>query len=315
VAEADTILARKKLLRRVLKRVAPKAVFFTCYYQANSMAAILAARELGIRSVDVQHGQQGDYHGMYAGWNPPPGGYELLPDLFWCWGAQSAERINRWSRSVCPAHKGIVGGNPWMSRQIHGQSTADEGSDLHTLLAPGQKHVLLALQPIQNPLPDMIVAAIAASPPNVRWLVRLHPMMRGAREEEIRARLAETGHPNVELDLSSSLPLAVLLRRMDFVITLWSSVAYEALLFGAHPIIAHENGHKAFQSYIDNGLFSYANSPDDILRTLHRDRSEFNFREDVPYIETHENVIREQLLELTRGNSGLEADTAHGAQK
>ena len=204
VDEAGYILDLKVLFGRILERVKPKAVFFPCYYQANSMACILAARGRGIRTVDIQHGQQGDYHGMYANWNKPPsGGYQLLPDIFWCWGEQSAERINRWSRPVWPTHKGIVGGNPWMVRQIAMPGPADQEAALDAVLKPGLAKVLLALQPVEDALPPTVVDAIAASP-NVQWLVRLHPMMRGGREAEIRTRLEATGNRNIEMTVASS---------------------------------------------------------------------------------------------------------------
>jgi hypothetical protein len=301
--EADYILKLKVLFARILEGVSPKAVFFTCYYQPNSMACILAARERGIRAVDIQHGQQGDDHGMYANWSKPPrGGYELLPDIFWCWGEQSAERINRWSRPVWPVHKGVVGGNPWMARQIAMPGPADQEAALDAVLKPGATKVLLALQPIEDALPQGMLDAIAASS-DVQWLVRLHPMMRGGREAEIRDRLRATGNRNIEMEVASSVLLASILRRMDFVVTLWSSVAYEALLFGAHPVIAHPNGLKTFGAYIDNGLFSFAASGPEILDIVKRDKASFSFHEDAPYIETRSGVITEKLKEMTRGKT------------
>ncbi len=296
--EAVYILKLKALFARILDRVSPKAVFFPCYYQANCMACILAARERGIRSVDIQHGQQGDYHGMYANWTKPPrGGYELLPDIFWCWGEQSAERINRWSRPVWPAHKGVVGGNPWMARQIAMPGPADQEAALDAVLKPGATKVLLALQPIEDALPQGVRDAIAASP-DMQWLVRLHPMMRGGREAEIRKLLEATGNRNIEMTVASSVLLASILRRMDFVVTLWSSVAYEALLFGAHPVITHLNGLQTFGAYIEKGLFSYAPAGADILAVIRSGKASFSFQEDAPYIETRRTLIARQLAAI-----------------
>jgi hypothetical protein len=297
--EADYILDLKVLFSRILEQVKPKAVFFPCYYQPNSMACILAARERGIRTLDIQHGQQGDYHGMYANWTKPPrGGYELLPDIFWCWGEQSAERVNSWSRPVWPMHKGIVGGNPWMARQIAMPGPADQEAALDAVLKPGMTHVLLALQPVEDALPQTVLDAIAVSP-DVQWLVRLHPMMRGGREKEIWSQLEATGNRNIEMTVASSVLLASILRRVDFVVTLWSSVAYEALLFGAHPVIAHANGLKTFGAYIDKGLFSHAASGEQILAAIRRSKASYSFQEDAPYIETRLSVIEDRLRDVT----------------
>lgn len=297
-AEADHILGLKALFARILARVLPRAVFFPCYYQPNSMGCILAARERGIPTVDIQHGQQGDYHGMYANWTrPSPGGYALLPDIFWCWGEQSAERVNRWSRSVWPMHQAMVGGNPWMTRQIAKPGPTEQEAALDEVLKPGMTYVLLALQPIDDALPQVVLDAIAASP-EVQWFVRLHPMMRGGREAAIRAQLDATGNRNIEMTVASSVLLASILRRMDFVVTLWSSVAYEALLFEAHPVIAHPNGLKTFGAYIDKGLFSYATSGSEILAAVRRDKASYRFREDAPYIETRLSVIEDKLRDV-----------------
>jgi len=285
----------KRSFLRVLKAVSPKSVFLACYYHPAAMGLILACRALGIRSIEVQHGQQGDYHGMYASWTKAePGGYALMPDNFWCWGQQSADRINRWSRPSWPAQMAIVGGNPWMAQQIHQLGPPDEEAELDALFVPGMTHVLLALQPVEDAIAASIQQAIALSPPDTRWLIRLHPKMRAGSKAEILGRLRAMATRNVEIELSSSLPLAGLLKRTDFVITLWSSVAYEALLFGAHPVIAHENGLKSFQSYIDRGLFSYADSKEAILEVLRKGRPR-KVGEDSPYIETREDVIFEML--------------------
>ena len=85
---------------------------------------------------------------------------------------------------------------------------------------------------------------------------------------------------------------------MDFVVTLWSSVAYEALLFGAHPVIAHANGLKTFSAYIDKGLFSYAASGEQVLAAIRRGKAHYDFQEDVPYIETRLLVIEDRLRDV-----------------
>lgn len=295
--ELRLIGAHRRGFLHILKSVAPKVVFFACYYHPAAMGLILACRALGIRTIEVQHGQQGDYHGMYANWTKvQPGGYSLMPDNFWCWGQQSADRINKWSRPSWPYQQAIMGGNPWMARQIHRAGPPAEEARLDALCAAGKTRVLLALQPWEDAVPAPLLKAMALSR-DILWLVRLHPKMQG-HEPKIRDLLQTAGVRNFEMDLSTALPLAGLLRRVDFVFTLWSSVAYEALLFGARPVILHENGLKSFKTYIDRGLFSYAESAQDILALLEHGKPE-NVVEDVPYIETREDVIFSQLRWVT----------------
>ena len=68
VEELRLIGALKPVFMRMLKAIGPTAAFFVCFYHPVTMGFTLACRALGIRSIDVQHGQQGDYHGMYANW-------------------------------------------------------------------------------------------------------------------------------------------------------------------------------------------------------------------------------------------------------
>ena len=78
----------KKLL---LKHKNLKEIYLTCWYTTETMGICAAARQLGIKTIDIQHGKQGKYQAMYSGWTTiPESGYSLMPDKFWCWGNQSA---------------------------------------------------------------------------------------------------------------------------------------------------------------------------------------------------------------------------------
>ena len=100
-------MAIASYFKRVLARVRPKLVFVTCWYATESMACILACNELGIPSIDIQHGIQ-EFHVAYARWNRVPnGGYELLPTYFWCWSEAEASVIRGWAGDLS-AHQPIV---------------------------------------------------------------------------------------------------------------------------------------------------------------------------------------------------------------
>ena len=43
-------------------------VGMVCYYDFKSLALTWASNELGIKSIDFQHGVQGPYHMAYASW-------------------------------------------------------------------------------------------------------------------------------------------------------------------------------------------------------------------------------------------------------
>ena len=101
----------KKLL---LKHKNLKEIYLTCWYTTETMGICAAARQLGIKTIDIQHGKQGKYQAMYSGWTTiPESGYSLMPDKFWCWGKPSCDHILASSPNR-KIHLPFVGGYPWV---------------------------------------------------------------------------------------------------------------------------------------------------------------------------------------------------------
>src|SRR5207253_11421849 len=106
--ELPLVRKRVRWIRRMasffrprLERLRPSLAFVVNYYDARCMALILACRELGIRSVDIQHGVQGELHGAYGSWRRvPAGGYAVLPSIFWCWSGDEARTLRAWTDST-----------------------------------------------------------------------------------------------------------------------------------------------------------------------------------------------------------------------
>ena len=86
--------------------------------------------------------------------------------------------------------------------------------------------------------------------------------------------------------------------KVDFIVTAWSSMAYEALLFKVHPIIIRQNGADLFKEYIDTKLFTHAPSSQNIIDTIGLDKSSFNFKEKTPYMETDKAKMKKIILDL-----------------
>jgi hypothetical protein len=90
--------------RKIFETVNPEIGFVVSYYGLIGMAFNLACRQIGIPSVDIQHGVQGDLHRAYGRWNKlPKAGYELLPTIFWVWSEVEAKAINNWNEKMAPA--------------------------------------------------------------------------------------------------------------------------------------------------------------------------------------------------------------------
>ena len=227
----ETLLLEKKT----------KMVLVVNYYQLNSYALILAARRVGIPSVDIQHGNQRDL--FYHRWlNVPNDGYNVLPNYFWCWEQKNSTVINEWADQT-GIHKAINGGNPWIELwkdeslllvKEYDQITAQYIND-------DEVNIIITLQPLyglptwSTNIPQWIVNAIDESPDNWKWHIRYHPQMLGnySNEMEMWEILLKPYiiKGRVETKRATEEPLMAILRKMTVHITAFSTSVTEAMHF------------------------------------------------------------------------------------
>lgn len=261
----------KEGLKVILANISPRAVFLVCYYSFFPGFAISwACRELGIPSVDLQHGQQGKYHGMYSHWTRfPDEGYKMLPDYFWNWGQTSKQHIEQWHPYSFSAHRPLVGGNLWLAKWLHSDVGAFE-YDFQSFLGEIEKKeklILLALQPRSEPIEEFVLEAMASTTDKWLWLVRLHPRDK-ARQGDLEQQFRTRGIHNFEIEQSTNAPLYSLLKRVRLNLTAWSSVCIEALYFQVPTAIVHPIGAELFADYIQAGAFRYVSDRDSLLSWL-----------------------------------------------
>lgn len=273
---AAKLLNVAEVYRRVLEQVRPKAVFVVSYYSLEGMAINLACREMGIPSVDLQHGIQGDLHAAYARWQKiPDDGFELLPEIFWVWDESDAATIRMWSGSANCRHRPVVGGNLWMNEWRYGEGDIVAGYDriMQDAIAatPGKHHALVTLQTgLANEVSlGELLSAVRGCQQNWRWWVRLHPCMLDEREA-VRAMLQKHGIQDAEIDLATDLPLYALLRFMDIHVTHSSSTVIEAELFGIPSIVTSSFGAEFFPGQLASGWAIAAFTAGDILAAIDR---------------------------------------------
>ncbi len=270
IDKVERILAYKKVFSDCLREYRPRALFFTCFYDEISFAAILACNDAGVDTVELQHGQQGDHHLMYTHWaRVPREGYELIPTHFWMWGEPSKARLDAWCGGTT-RHKVIMGGSSWLALWRDRDFETDEAREpAFRDVFKADVNVMVALQPVDQPLPDHLLRAIKLSPDHVKWFLRPHPRMRN-RLPELKERLGALA-ARCEVERAGSMPLYGMLRHVKVCITLWSTVAYEALAFGARPVIIHPNGRTLMREFCENGSFVYTESAEGILDAINAD--------------------------------------------
>ncbi len=253
----------------VFNRVRPALGFVSCYYGQVGMAFNLACRENNIKSFDLQHGHQTDFHFAYANWNNVPSqGYELLSDYFWCWGKKEADIINKWSSSIKAVHKPIIGGNPWYEA-VKGYIAKDFYDKVDTLnsLCNGKLNVLYTHQASYG-LDDWIIDAVESSPQSWFWWIRLHPRIDDFEKSMIVDKLNKCRNRNFDINVPTAIPLPILFNNMDVHVTGFSSCITEATVYGLFSVVTHFYGIELYSRDIEEGQVVAALNKEDLINAI-----------------------------------------------
>lgn len=250
-----------------LKQTNVKLLISVGWYLPEVMALTLAAKRLGIITVDLQHGIQGVGHDAYYGWEKTPVlGYELVPDIFLCWGNRQAEQVIQYNPAFSKHCKAIVGGNLWLNKwRDLGCSLFDGYSEILTKqFASYNKVILVSLHPGIE-LYEFVINAFKQSPAEYYWLLRFHPIMSCQERLKIKSLLLSLSCTNIDFEISNKIPMYGLMQHCNVHITGHSTTAMEALYFGLPTITVTQNGVSAYSEFIDNGTMFYVESVDDLF--------------------------------------------------
>lgn len=242
------------LYKYFLRKIEPDAGLVVCYYGDYMMGFILACKQLGIPTFDIQHGVQGENHLAYNSWVKIPNtGYDLLPDYFLCWSDYEAAIINGWSKDI-NCHKAIVIGNRFLEMWRDPKSTIGVKYDniFNQIFKNERVNILLSLSWDINSETYLstTLAAICATQHEYNWLIRLHPSM--FNKQEIIQMLNNNGIKEFEIEQASVLPLYTLLRNVQINITHSSSTVIEAAEFAVPSIITSDYGWELYSKQIES---------------------------------------------------------------
>jgi len=247
VAHLRATLSNTYFYRLLLENLRPKQVFFSSF--SGYIPVIQAANEMGIPTVDLQHGGMPEEHLSLTHYSTVPrDGYSCLPRQFWCWNAQTRDLLNRWWGSA-PAHDVVWTGNPWWSDTMiefqRNEMTPQEKA-LHEKMKAAKSVLVCLSTPPHHELPEFVEAAIDEAGEELNWNIRLHPIGRGT-EEALQKRLARFGS-RVNIKEATSMPLPVLLSQTDIHLTSFSTVWKEAAGQGIPTGFWHEDARRYFSA-------------------------------------------------------------------
>jgi hypothetical protein len=240
----------------------------------QEQAFCLACRELGVVSVEVQHGVQGELQASYGSWfSVPPDGWSTRARVFWNWDDESAAAINRWAALVPERHLAVNGGDPWRELWTHGDSELSRWAD-HLMLermgsSEAQKHVLVTLSSRGDPIPALLLEVLLGSPASWRYWFRAHPVNQAAQLREAERLLAPAGVDLTHLRFATEVPLHALLRRVDGHLSVGlSTVITEAAAHGVPSIASSLEAADFFPDEAAAGMLVLATTSSEVLTQL-----------------------------------------------
>jgi hypothetical protein len=230
-----------------------KKVIAVSYYGFDSMwSCMFAANQLGITSVDFQHGTQTEVHMAYVSWTKvPKNGFSIMPKEYWCWDEESTKEINRWAIPLGTTAK--VYGQPWLA-YIQNKQRQDASQERELV-------VLYSLQPfplftLENTFTPEIIKLIKKS--KHKWVIRLHPS--NAQESyliEDYLNKHEVENAKYTIQIPDNTPLPSVLMHTLLHITNYSGCTIEARELGVKTVLIDAVGLEMFKNYIDKKLVIY----------------------------------------------------------
>jgi len=223
--EVPKHLRLRALYRRLLKRHDIKTVYVVVAYFHQHIVG--AARDLGIRVVELQHGAISPFHLGYS--YPGRPAVADQPDELWCFGSYWA------SVAELPA----------------GMRTSVMGAPY--LPTPGPKDPALAVFLSQGTTGrDLLAVAqsVARANPSLRVLFRLHPSEHAADYT-----------PGPDVELSSSGNTLDLLARATYQVGVSTTALFEGMALGCRTAVADLPGHEYLAGPIAAGHAALLNDP------------------------------------------------------
>jgi len=252
----DYEMHTREWMLTVLKQIKPKVIFLTSFHYHASL--ISAANELGILTIDIQHGLQAGDGILYNHHEEiPEKGYQSYPDYFAVWGNKELKNIER--NFPNKGHKAILLGNPWLNKL---EEFEYEFSDYVTKKLGSEKRLigLIVLQD-QEKIQDLYKNIIKSTEGQVFWLVRHHPTSR----KFFKANDFINGLINDQVLIDESIDQAnirALFDKVNFTLSEGSALAYEASQYGIKNFVFSDYAAKNFADEIETDSFYYVHDVD-----------------------------------------------------
>lgn len=241
-----SVLQWKRLFLYLFKKSQPKYCFGLCYYSGAMWGMNAAAQEVGVTSIDMQHGPQGSLHVAYNFSKLPPKGYDVLPNQFWCWDDDSYRHL-KVTLANSP-HQAKLSGNPWHEYVLSKNQTS------HVVFPTDKPIILYTLQPLEPLVDHYLLKTIQRTKEDYHWWLRLHPRLSSSDKLKLKHVLMEYDLlESVEIEKATEVPLPQLLPMSSLHISKFSGTIIEAATMGLFSIILEKTGIETFKEIVKKG--------------------------------------------------------------
>ena len=217
---------KKKLLTGYIRRVAPKVIVETVGYETNKLIINEIGKELGITTVELQHGVIGKGHIAYNYLKKNEGPF--LPDYLFVFS-------DYWKQTASypiPEDRVIVAGYPYLESMMEKYPPRRGGSDRLELLVISQpEYSIKLLEDVKR-----MLAELKASGIGYHLSYKLHPA-EFSMDNSAFAALEADG--NVDVIKDTSVNLYSLFAKADLQVGVTSTAIYEGLAYSLPTLILH----------------------------------------------------------------------------
>ena len=247
---SETFFHKVNFFTKTLEKIKPTQIMILCYYIEDNFALIVAANQLGIKTIEMQHGPQTDIHLSYGSWTKIPSeGYSMIPTVFWSWDEYSKNVLNKWINNN-KNYSVINIGNPWVDYW----KTTDSDYEY-------EDYIFYSLQPnpitIEQLFPEPIFDFIKNEP--YKWFIRLHPRQMHDLENIKNYLNKHDVLHLVNIEQATNDPLPQLLINSAVHITHSSGSALEASFLNVFTVLINEIGLLSFPELISAQKAVYLN--------------------------------------------------------
>ena len=262
----------------LLKIKKPKAVFFIGY--DYSLALIMAANNLGIKTIDLQHGIQVGWSPVYNNLMEDMSKYEhILPSNFFVWGEYDKLHIN----NVFPCSQADISGFKWLDKFKEYELLDDSVAEwIKKTNKKGNKVGVITLQD-QTEFPDEIYRILESIGNRYEWIIKRHP-----RHNNI---VVPPNMKNVFYgDVVDRMPLKAILPHSFVNLTECSTSLIEANYFGVKGICYGSKGLKDYAYFIQHKIIHWIDDEKSCIDTYELNNYLKNEMGSLGIIDNHNDI-------------------------